>query len=122
MSILETNIAEWTFITESSIPDDASSILANGETAVAAYRTVRDSAIFTNKRLMVRDVQGITGRKAEIYSVPYSAINMWSTENAGTFDLSAEITLWTRSGKIKINLRKGVDIRKIDKIIAQSVL
>ncbi|TFU60104.1 PH domain-containing protein [Gemella sp. WT2a] len=120
--MLETNIAEWTFITESSIPDDVSSILANGETAVAAYRTVRDSAIFTNKRLMVRDVQGITGRKAEIYSVPYSAINMWSTENAGTFDLSAEITLWTRSGKIKINLRKGVDIRKIDKIIAQSVL
>ncbi|MDO4814750.1 MAG: PH domain-containing protein [Gemella sp.] len=115
-------ILEWNFIAETSIPDDVNYLLTEGETAIAAYKTLRDSAIFTTKRLIVRDAQGLTGKKVEIYSLPYSTINMWSTENAGTFDLSAEVSLWTRAGKVKINLRKGVDIRKIDKIIAEAVI
>lgn len=94
-----------------------------GEVAVAAYKTFRDSAIFTNKRLIVRDAQGITGKKVEIYSLPYSSINMWSTENAGTFlDVNAEVELWTRAGHIKVNVKKGVDIHKLDKLIAEAVL
>lgn len=117
------NILEWTLISECSIPNDVTNILAEGETAVAAYKTFRDSAIFTNKRLIVRDAQGLTGKKVEIYSLPYSAINMWSTENAGKLlDVNAEVELWTRAGHIKVNLRKGVDIRKFDKLIGNAVL
>lgn len=118
-----TNILEWTFISECEIPSDVEDVLVPGEIAVAAYKTLRDSAIFTNKRLIVRDAQGLTGKKVEIYSLPYSSINMWSTENAGKlFDLNAEVELWTRAGHIKINLQKGVDIRKFDRIIAQALL
>lgn len=117
------NIVQWTFISECPIPNDVEDVLIPGETAVAAYKTFRDSAIFTNKRLIVRDAQGITGKKVEIYSLPYSAINMWSTENSGKlFDLNAEVELWTRAGHIKISLQKGVDVRKIDRLIAQAVL
>ena len=47
---------------------------------------------------------------------------MWSTENAGTIDLNAEIELWTRAGRIKINVGRGIDVRKLDHLIAQSVL
>ncbi|WDU83619.1 PH domain-containing protein [Caloramator sp. Dgby_cultured_2] len=113
----------WTFISECPIPDDVKDLLVEGEEAIAAYKTLRDSAIFTNKRLIVRDAQGLTGKKVEIYSLPYSSINMWSTENAGRFlDFSAEVELWTRAGHIKINLNKGVDIRKFDKLIANAVL
>ncbi|MMZ69157.1 hypothetical protein D1872_319410 [compost metagenome] len=80
-------------------------------------------AIFTNKRLIVRDSQGITGKKVEIYSLPYSSINMWSTENAGGFlDTTAEVELWTRAGHIKVKLQKGVDIRKFDMLIANAIL
>lgn len=69
---------------------------------VAAYKTFRDSAIFTNKRLIIRDAQGLTGKKVEIYSLPYSSINMWSTENAGKLlDFNAEVELWTRTGHLK---------------------
>ncbi len=118
-----TNILQWTFVSECEIPGDVDELLVPGEVAVAAYKTLRDSAIFTNKRLIVRDAQGLTGKKVEIYSLPYSSINMWSTENAGKlFDLNAEVELWTRAGHIKINLQKGVDIRKFDKIIAQALL
>jgi len=118
-----TPILLWTFLSECSIPNDVDELLIDGEKAVAAYKTIRDSAIFTNKRLIVRDAQGLTGKKIEIYSLPYSSINMWSTENAGRlFDFNAEVELWTRAGHIKINLRKGVDIRKFDILIANAIL
>lgn len=110
------------FVQEIPMPDDVAGLLAPGEQPYAAFKTFRDSAIFTSKRLIVRDAQGIRGKKVEIYSLPYSSINMWSTENAGTFDLSAEVELWTRAGRIKIKLGKGVDVRKIDHLIATCVL
>lgn len=117
------NILEWTLVSECPIPNDVEDLLVEGEVAVAAYRTFRDSAIFTNKRLIVRDAQGLSGKKVEIYSLPYSSINMWSTENAGKFlDFNSEVELWTRAGHIKINLQKGVDIRKFDKLIANALL
>ena len=117
------NILEWTLISECPVPQDVEDLLVEGEYAVAAYKTFRDSAIFTNKRLIVRDSQGLTGKKVEIYSLPYSSIYMWSTENAGKlFDINAEVELWTRAGHIKINLQKGVDIRKFDRLIAEAIL
>jgi hypothetical protein len=121
--LAETNaILAWTLISECAIPGDVNDLLVTGEEAVAAYKTIRDSAIFTNQRLIIRDAQGLSGKKIEIYSLPYSSINMWSTENAGTFDLNAEVELWTRAGHIKINLKKGIDIRKFDKLIANAIL
>jgi hypothetical protein len=115
-------ILAWTLVSECPIPGDVNELLVPGEEAVAAYRTLRDSAIFTNKRLIIRDAQGLSGKKIEIYSLPYSSINMWSTENAGTFDLNAEVELWTRAGHIKVNLKKGIDVRKFDNLIANAIL
>ena len=113
----------WTLLQEIPIPADVTELLIEGEEAVAAFKTFRDSAIFTTRRLIVRDAQGMTGKKVEIYSLPYSSINMWSSENAGkVFDTSAEMELWTRAGHIKIKLGRGVDIRRLDKLIAWAVL
>ena len=113
----------WIFNSECEIPNDVQDLLADGEVAVAAYKTVRDSAIFTNKRLIVRDAQGLTGKKVEVYSLPYSSINMWSTENSGKLlDLTSEVELWTRAGHIKISLNRNCDIRKIDKLLANAIL
>lgn len=123
IKLAETNaILAWTLVSECPIPGDVNELMVSGEEAVAAYRTIRDSAIFTNKRLIIRDAQGLSGKKIEIYSLPYSSINMWSTENAGTFDLNAEVELWTRAGHIKINLKKGIDIRAFDSLIANAIL
>ena len=115
-------IASWTLLNECPIPDDVTQLLVEGEKAIAAYKTFRDSAIFTTKRLIVRDSQGLTGKKVEVYSLPYSSINMWSSENGGKIDINSEVELWTRAGHIKIKLRKDVDIRKFDKIIATALL
>jgi len=104
------SVLQWTFVTECAIPNDVFDLLIPGEEAIAAYKTIRDSAIFTNKRFIVRDAQGLSGKKVEIYSLPYSSINMWSSENAGSIDFKAEIELWTKAGHIKINLKEGVYI------------
>ena len=113
---------EWTLISECPIPKDVDKILTKDEQAIAAYKTFRDSAIFTTKRLIVRDAQGLTGSKVEIYSLPYSSILMWSTENAGIVDINSEVQLWTRLGVIKVKLRKGIDVRRFDQLLANTTL
>jgi hypothetical protein len=116
-------ILTWTLRNEIPTPNDVHDLLVEGEQAVASFKTFRDSATFTTKRLIVRDAQGISGKKVEIYSLPYSAINMWSSENAGgLLDRDAEVELWTRAGHIKVKLTKGADIRRIDSLIAWATL
>lgn len=117
------SIAAWTFMQEIPVPADINDVLIEGEQAITTFKTFRDSAVFTDRRLIVRDAQGITGKKVEIYSLPYSSINMWSSENAGKLlDFNAEIELWTRAGHIKIKVGKGADIRRIDQLIGWAVL
>lgn len=116
-------ILAWTLVSECPVPDDVDSLLLSGEVAIAAYKTFRDAAIFTNKRLIVRDAQGLSGKKVEIYSLPWSSIFMWSSENGhGMFNFNSEIELWTKAGHIKVNLHKGLDVRRLDKLIAEAVL
>lgn len=117
------SITAWTFLQEIPIPPDVAELMVQGETPVAAFKTFRDSAVFTTKRLIVRDAQGMTGKKVEIYSLPYTSINMWSSENAGRIlDTNAELEMWTRAGHIKIKVGKGADIRRLDALIAWAVL
>lgn len=115
-------IARWAFFNEIPIPEDVGGILVPGETPYAAFATTRDSAVFTSHRLFVRDAQGITGKKVEIYSLPYRDIIMWSSENAGTIDMTAEVKLWTRAGLVRVNLERNIDVRRIDYLIANCVL
>ncbi len=115
-------LAEWTFIMETKPPKGIEDILVDGEILECCFKTIRDVAIFTNKRLIVRDTQGVTGIKKETYSVPYKSINMYTTENAGIADINSEIELWTRIGRFKLKLKPGADIKKIDRIIATYIL
>ena len=112
----------WIFYQEIPVPHDVQELLINGEVAERAFRTVRDVAIFTNKRLIVKDVQGVTGSKVEIYSLPYSSVHMWSTENAGMLDFTSEVELWTRAGNIKIQLKRDINICTFERLLAEYIL
>jgi len=116
------NMWTWTFFREVEVPEDASELLLKDERAIASFATFRDIALFTNKRLIIKDVQGLTGKKIEIYSLPYSSILAWSSENAGMLDINSEIEIWTLAGKVKINLKRDINIRKFDKLIAACLL
>ena len=116
-------ILTWTFVEEVAVPEIVRALLIDGEEPVGAYRTIRDVATITNKRIIIADKQGITGKKVEIYTIPFKSIVMYSTENAGSFlDFNAELELWTKAGHFKINLNKGIDIRKLDRLIASYIL
>ncbi|MBN1267834.1 MAG: PH domain-containing protein [Anaerolineales bacterium] len=116
-------VMEWTFFREAQPPDDVQQMLVEGEHLIAAYKTVRDVATITNKRIMIADRQGITGNKMEVYTIPFKSIVMYSSENAGAMlDFNAELELWTLAGHFRLKLKKGVDIRKLDRIIAHHIL
>ena len=116
-----TNLS-WIFYQEIPVLHDVQELLINGEVAEWAFRTVPNVAIFTNKRLIVKDVQGLTGSKVEIYSLPYSSVHMWSTENAGMLDFTSEVELWTRAGNIKIQLKRDINIRSFERLLAEYIL
>ncbi|OUM86364.1 MAG: hypothetical protein C6W57_10015 [Caldibacillus debilis] len=115
-------IMEWTFFEEVPVPKEVNEILVEGEYAEAAYKTIRDVAVITNKRLIIADRQGLTGKKVEIYTIPFKSIIMYSSENAGLLDVNAELELWTKAGTFKLNINKKVDIRKLDRLIGKYIL
>ena len=95
-------------------------LLLNEETIIGAYRTVRDMVIFTDKRIVS---QGITGKKKDYTSLPYSNIQCWSVETAGVLDLDSELDLWFSGlGRVRFEFRGSVDIRAISQTIAGYVL
>ncbi|WP_371163941.1 PH domain-containing protein [Buchananella felis] len=115
-------VVEWTLIEECPFPKDLPEILIEGEVPVRAFKTLRDAAVFTNLRLIVRDSQGITGKKVEMYSLPYRSINMWSSETAGFLGANTEMELWTRAGQIKLKLGDRVNVRELDLLISRVAL
>ena len=74
--------------------EELSTILGQGEHIELAYKLIRDMIILTDRRLILIDKQGMTGRKVEYRSVPYKSITMYTVESTGHFDLDAELKLW----------------------------
>lgn len=95
---------KYTFYNEITIPDSIKKMLSQYETPVFAVKTLRDTAIFTDKRILIADKQGLSGKKIEYCTIPYKSIVTYSIETAGTFDLDAEIKL-TLSGGVKVELQ-----------------
>lgn len=122
MTTNEDNILTWTFRFKCEPNAEIKSLLVEGEEIIQCYSTVRDKAALTNKRLIICDAQGVIGKKKEIYSLPYKSIDMWSSENSGTFDLDTELDLWTKAGHFKLKLSSKCDIREFDRILGNSVL
>lgn len=98
-------------------------LLAQGERIDSAYKLVRDMFIFTNKRLILIDVQGLTGKKVEYRSIPYSKITQFSIETAGHFDLDAELKIWVSglAQPIEKQFNKTSNIYKVQAELAEHV-
>ena len=109
------NIMEWTFVSETTVPKEVQEILVPGEEAHAAYKTIRDVAVITNKRIIISDKQGITGKKVEVYTIPFKSIVMYSSENAGLLMSTRAGTVDT-GGQVQTQSQTGVDIRKLDRL------
>jgi hypothetical protein len=100
-------------------------LLTEGEEIELGFKLIRDTFIFTSKRLILIDVQGITGSKTEYKTITYKSISRFSIENAGTFDLDAELKIWISSEaqpSIKKQFNKSVNVFDVQKVLAHHVL
>ena len=84
---------------------------------------MRDFCVFTNKRVISVNVQGLTGTKKDYTSLPYSKVSAYSIETAGTFDLDSELEMYFSGlGKVRFEFSGASDIVKIGKIVSEFVL
>lgn len=98
-------------------------LLIPGEKIVGIYSSMRDYVVFTNKRFISVNVQGLTGKKQDYTSIPYKSITTFSIETAGTFDIDSELELYLSGvGKVKFEFSGSSDIIEIGKNIAYYVL
>lgn len=100
-----------------------SALLIEGEQVLGAFSSMRDGAVFTDKRLIIVNVQGITGSKKDFTSLPYKTIVAFSAETSGTLDLDAELELYFSAlGKVRLEFSGRTNVAKISQVIAGYVL
>ncbi|MGN7612360.1 PH domain-containing protein [Magnetococcales bacterium HHB-1] len=106
------------------ISEETEAILIDQEQVIYAFKLVRDLILFTDKRMIVIDKQGITGKKVEYLSVPYRSITHFAVETAGHFDDDSELKVWVTSMDMPIckEFKRGTDIKGVQKAIAMGVL
>ena len=124
MGFLNHLLGNATEINLSELKEELDTILAQDEELVAGFKIFRDKWIFTSKRLIMIDVQGLTGSKREYHSLPYKSVTHFSIETAGTFDDDSEMKIWisgTPEPFVK-EFSRGVDIKGISKTFATLVL
>lgn len=117
------SIVKLSKIDAATVMGEISPLLINGETVIGAYRSMRDYVVFTNKRIMSVNVQGMTGKKKDYSSLPYSKIQVFSVETSGVFDLDSELEMYFSGlGKIKFEFTGASDIVKIGQLIGSFIL
>lgn len=106
------------------IQRDFAKVLASSERIEKAYKLIRDLFIFTNKRLILVDKQGLTGKKVEYHSIPYKNITHFSIETAGHFDLDAELKIWISGNALPLQkqFNKNLNIYELQSVLADYVL
>lgn len=100
-------------------------LLVPGERIELAYKLFRDLFVFTDRRLLLIDKQGLTGKKIESHSIPYKSIVHFSVETAGTFDLDAELKLYVSGSSVPIQTqfrKDGANIYEVQRAIAMAVV
>lgn len=119
----ENGVLKLRKVKEDSVIRDISPLLIQGEEIVGCYKGIRDFVVFTNKRLITVNTQGVTGKKKDFTTLPYSKIQAFSVETNGVFDLDSELELWFSSlGKIRLEFMGTNDIITIEQIIARYLL
>ena len=120
MGMLDALMGNASKIDAARVRGEFDKVLAPGERVEHAYQLFRDYFVFTSKRLVLVDKQGLTGSKVEYHSIPYKSITHFSVETAGTFDLDAELKIWLSGTSTPIQKRfnKQLSIYEVQAVLA----
>lgn len=117
------SIIKLSKIDPNTVAGNVAPLLVPGENIIGAYKAMRDYVVFTDKRLISVNVQGVTGKKKDFSSLPYSKIQVFSVETAGTLDLDSELEMYFSGlGKVKFEFTGANDIVKIGQLIGSFIL
>lgn len=109
--------------TDNSISKDVDALFVSGEEVISCYKGIRDYVVFTTKRAISVNVQGMTGKKKDFTSLPYSKIQAFSVETSGMLDMDSELEIYFSGlGKVKFEFSGANDIIQIGKIIGSYFL
>lgn len=124
MGLLDGVLGNASKIDPAKIQQEFSQILAPGERVEHAYQLIRDYFVFTDRRFVLVDKQGLTGSKTEYHSIPYKSITHFSVETAGTFDMDAELKIWISgtAAPIQKTFNKKLSIYEVQSVLASYVL
>lgn len=124
MGLFDGMIGNASEINVTEVQREYAKVLAANEKIEKAYKLVRDMFIFTNKRLILVDKQGLTGKKVEYHSIPYKSITHFSIETAGHFDLDAELKIWLSGNALPMQkqFNKNLNIYELQSVLAEYVL
>ncbi|RAJ79054.1 PH (Pleckstrin Homology) domain-containing protein [Chitinophaga dinghuensis] len=112
-------------VSQEELVKEYSKLLIATEHIEMGFKLIRDVFLFTNKRLILVEKQGLTGSKIEYRSIIYKSISRFSVETAGTFDLDAELKIWVSSEanpSVVKQFTKSVDVYEVQKVLANYVL
>ena len=123
MNILNAVLGNASEVPAAELQTEFARLLMKDESILCGYRLVRDVFMFTGRRLLLVDKQGLTGKKLEYLSIPYKSITKFSIETAGTFDLDAELKIWVAGSPEPVSQKfsKGVDVYKVQTLLAKAV-
>lgn len=124
MGLIDGMLGNASKVDNAEIQKEFSRILAPGEKVEHAYQLIRDYFVFTDKRFVLVDKQGLTGSKVEYHSIPYKSITHFSIETGGTFDLDAELKIWLSGTPLPIlkKFNKKLSIYEVQTVLASYVL
>lgn len=124
MGLLKKIIGKASEVSTEKVQKEFQPILVEGEGIEKAYQLIRDMFVFTNKRLILVDKQGLKGTKADYQTIPYKSINRFSKESAGVMDSDAELKIWIKgeTHPIKKQFGKNDNVNEIYKILSKHVL
>ncbi|MBT7298352.1 MAG: PH domain-containing protein [Victivallales bacterium] len=121
MGIFSRLIGKAGVVDNAKLAEEYAQLLAEDETVEVGFVLVRDKIIFTNQRLIFIDIQGMTGKKVEYLSVPYSKVTKFSVETAGHFDLDADLKIWVGNNPspIQKKFNRSVNVYDVQRVLAQ---
>ena len=100
-------------------------LLLNDEVILSAFKTIRDQLVFTNKRIVEIDVQGITGSKRSFSSLPYSKVQFFAIQTPSVMEMvkDSELYLEFSSGfSATFEFKGDVDIGQIGRMVSKYVI
>ena len=124
MGLLDGLLGNASEINPATVEKEFTNLLAAGEKIEKVYQLIRDLFVFTDKRLILVDKQGVTGKKVEYHSIPYKSITHFSIETAGHLDLDAEMKIWITGTQVPIEkqFNRTLNIYEVQKVLASYIL